>query len=290
VEITPVLRQRLDRLRLVAPGALTGGGIGDRRSTQLGEGIEFEEHREYQHGDDIRRIDPFLFARLGSPYVREYNVGQQMTVTILLDLSRSMAAGSPAKLDVARGLANGLAHIALAGGDAVQCGVWCNGELAWHERRSGAARIEEFQDWWAGFRARGDSDLLVAVRRARPELRRRGLTVLISDLWSGHTEEALIALGAADQSVVLAQVLSIEEVRPEGHDDTLRLIDMETGEELDVALGAAQLERYESLLEEWTETLRQRTLSLHGSFFRVLTNERAEDVFLRTLPAAGILR
>ena len=111
MQLSPALRQRLGRARLVAPGVLAAGGVGEWPSAQRGEGIEFEQHRPYQPGDDARRIDPNLYARWGAPFVREYNVGQQLTVTLLIDASRSMEPGAPAKLEIARSIATGLAFV-----------------------------------------------------------------------------------------------------------------------------------------------------------------------------------
>jgi uncharacterized protein (DUF58 family) len=289
--LSPALRQRLGRTHLVAPFTLASAGVGERRSAQRGEGIEFEQHRPYEVGDDARRIDPHLYARFGAPFVREYNVGQQLTVTLLIDASRSMALGRPTKLDTAFTLAAGLALVALTGSDAVQVGVWSGDRLSWRPRASGAARLDDIERWWRPFRPQGGSDLVAAVRRLRPELPRRGLTVLISDLWSDGAQLALDVLATAEQSLLAIQLLAHEEAHPQAYgSDTRRFVDVETGDEVDVALGPHQLERYAALLADWTEPLRQRTLAARGAFVRVTTDQSAEDVFLRSLPAAGVLR
>jgi uncharacterized protein (DUF58 family) len=291
VQLSPVLRQRLGRIRLVATHVVASGGVGERRSAQRGEGIEFEQHRPFQAGDDARRIDPHLYARLGVPFVREYNVGQQLTVTILVDASRSMALGAPPKLEVARALATGLAYVALSSSDAVQTGVWCDDRLGWRPRSSGAARIDELERWWASFAPRGGSDLLAAARRVRHDLPRRGLTIVISDLWSDDAAAAIDVLGSSGQSLVVIQVLSAEEADPRRHvGDALRMIDVETGDEVEVTLGPSQLARYDELLATWTQAVRQRAIVARGTFARVTNDQSVEDVFLRTLPASGVLR
>ncbi len=291
MELSPALRQRLGRARLIAPGSLASGGVGERRSSQRGEGIEFEEHRPYQPGDDARRIDPHLYARFGTPFVREYNVAQQLTVTLLIDASRSMAPGTPAKLDVARTLATGLAFVALSGSDAVQTGVWSGDRLSWRSRLSGSGRLEDLQRWWAEFTPRGRSDLATAVRHARPNLPRKAMTILISDLWSDDAAQAVDTLAAAEQSVLVVQVLAAEEVHPDRYaGGALRMIDVESGDEIDVALGPAQIDRYRALLGEWTDGIRQRVAAARGRLVRVENDASAEQVFLRTLPAAGVMR
>ena len=91
----------------------------DEHITLLGD----EDHRPYQFGDDLRRVDPHLFARFGEAFVRQYNVTQRLNVTLLLDASRSMASGVPSKMRMAARIAQGLAFVALAGSDLVQVGV-----------------------------------------------------------------------------------------------------------------------------------------------------------------------
>jgi uncharacterized protein (DUF58 family) len=265
--------------------------VGERRSSQRGEGIEFEEHRRYQSGDDMRRIDPHLYARFGAPFVREYNVGRQLTVTILLDASRSMAAGAPAKFDVARDIATGLALVALTSLDAVQSGVWCNDRLEWRPRSSGRARLDDLERWWATFTPNGSSDVLAAVRRLEPELPRRGLAVVISDLWSESARSAIDALAAAEQSVLVIQTLAAEELDPARYGlDAITMIDSESGEEVDVTLSPDRLTRYSQLLDGWTEVHRQRSLASRGSLARVTNEQTIDDVFLRVLPAIGVVR
>lgn len=291
MQLSPALRQRLGRARLLVPGVRATGGIGDRASAQRGEGITFEEHRPYQPGDDARRIDPNLYARWGTAFVREYNVGQQLTVTIVIDASHSMAVGAPSKFAVARALATGLSFVALAGSDAVQSAVWCGDRMAWQPRRSGSARLGDLERWWATFTPMGKSDLTSVVRRVRPELPKNGLTILISDLWSDAAGAAIDALAAANQSVVAIQVLAAEEVHPERYvAGSLRLMDAESGDEVEIALGDVEIDRYRALLGEWTDELKQRASSANGRFLRVTTEDVADHVFLRVLPALGVLR
>lgn len=291
MNLAPSLRQRLTRAKLLAPGIPATHGIGERPSKQRGDGIEFEEHRLFRSGDDARRIDPHVYARTGVPHVREYNVGRQLTVTLLLDGSRSMAFGAPSKYDVARTVATGLAFVGLAGADAVQTGVWCRDRLHWRPRCSGLHRAEELDRWWGGFEPSGGSDLGKAIRRLRPELPSRGLAVVIGDLWMTEVAEAVESLSAAGQGVVVVQVLSPEEVHPErvGR-GSVRMLDAEDGPDVAVDLDDAAFDRYRSLLGAWTDDLRRRVAAGAGRFARVTTDATAEDVFLRTLPAAGILR
>lgn len=290
-DLGPRLRQRLARARLLPGDAVARGGVGERRSRSKGEGIEFEEHRPYQVGDDFRRLDPQLYARLGEPYVRQYNVTQQLPVTLLLDASRSMAHGTPDKMAFARSVTAGLAYIALAGSDAIQVGVLSGGRVAWRGRQSGLGRIDELLPWLAQWPGAGTTDLGHMVASVRDRLPARGLAIVVSDWWSASALDAVDTLAAAGQSVVAVQVLAPDEVDPERiASGALRLVDVETDEEVELTLGEAQRERYRRLLAEYTDQLRERVHAARGRFVRLTSDLDPDEVFLRLLPRAGVLR
>jgi len=83
------------RLKIVSSRLVTSIFAGEYRSAFRGRGIEFEEVREYQPGDDIRNIDWNVTARAGRPFVKQYVEEREMTVMILLDLSSSLDCASP---------------------------------------------------------------------------------------------------------------------------------------------------------------------------------------------------
>jgi uncharacterized protein (DUF58 family) len=63
---------------------------GDYRAVFRGQGIEFDEVRRYERGDDVRSIDWNVSARFGTPYVKMYREEREMTVCVILDTSASM--------------------------------------------------------------------------------------------------------------------------------------------------------------------------------------------------------
>ena len=63
---------------------------GDRRSTKRGSSVEFADYRNYTPGDDLRRLDWNIYARLDRPFIKLFEEEEDLSVTILLDGSRSM--------------------------------------------------------------------------------------------------------------------------------------------------------------------------------------------------------
>jgi len=68
--------------------------VGPYTSPQRGPGFDFDEHQPYRHGDDVRRIDWNVTARMGAPFVRHTHAERELNVMIAIDVSRSMELGA----------------------------------------------------------------------------------------------------------------------------------------------------------------------------------------------------
>ena len=94
---------------------------GQYHSIFKGQGMEFEEVREYAPGDEIRSIDWNVTARMGYPYIKKFKEEREMTVMLLVDVSASHNFGSSAQLkkDIAAEIAAVLAFSAIQNNDQV---------------------------------------------------------------------------------------------------------------------------------------------------------------------------
>ncbi|MDR1099515.1 MAG: DUF58 domain-containing protein, partial [Treponema sp.] len=87
------LLRKITALPLIASSLADDLLAGDFRSVFKGRGIEFDEVRHYERGDDVRSIDWNASARFGAPFVKMYREERELTVLIVLDTSASMFAG-----------------------------------------------------------------------------------------------------------------------------------------------------------------------------------------------------
>src|SRR3954452_599583 len=94
--------KKLEYLSLVSKRVFRGQILAQRRTMQMGGGIEFADHREYTPGDDFRYLDWNVFARHDELLLKRFQEEEDLHVYIFLDLSRSMNFGQPAKFDYAR--------------------------------------------------------------------------------------------------------------------------------------------------------------------------------------------
>ena len=115
----PLPAEALRALQIEVGRRLQGLLAGDYRSSQYGEGVELAQVRPYVPGDDVRKIEWNVTARMGEPHVR-VNLAERVLVTwLLLDTSPSMqfGTGDRRKADVADGVAIAVGHVATRRGN-----------------------------------------------------------------------------------------------------------------------------------------------------------------------------
>ncbi|MDX1681808.1 MAG: DUF58 domain-containing protein, partial [Phycisphaeraceae bacterium] len=111
--LDPDFMRRLDRLDVISRKILRGRLQGERRSKKKGQSVEFADYRNYVAGDDLRFIDWNLYARLDKLFLRLFMEEEDLSVSILLDVTRSMDYGDPLKLQYGRQVAAALGYIGL---------------------------------------------------------------------------------------------------------------------------------------------------------------------------------
>ena len=287
---TPDFLPKLEALALATRQSLAGSSVGPRRSPTLGMSVEFSDFRNYTPGDDYRRIDWNAYARLERLFLRLYRAEENLTVSLLLDTSRSLAWGQPPKFDLARQVAGALAYVALVNGDRVGVAALGDDLLARLPPVSDRAQVWRVWDFLEQLQTLGGTGLGKALSSVAARYTRRpGLSVLVSDmLTDSDWRSGLRALRASRQEVVLLQVLAPEEINPEimGH---WQLVDDEDGSSLEVTLTARTLEEYRDRLSAYT---REVASFCHGhgiSFVQLPSNLSIEDAVLRLLRRARIV-
>src|SRR3954452_2245918 len=248
------LRQ-LERLGVLMKQPARGGLKGGRRSVKRGQSVEFADYRDYSLGDDLRKLDWNVYARLERLFVKLFVEEEDVTITFLLDASPSMAYGRPEKLQFAKRAAAALGYIGLASEDRVVVAS-LSGRVA---RRQVALRGSG-----RGFRllaslsaihpADGVTDLAAAARHAAAMLSGRGVVVLLSDLLDPAADRVIRELAAQGSELIVLHILSPDELDPQLECD-LRLVDSETGEGIDVTVFLATLDDYRARLAAWQDSL-----------------------------------
>lgn len=288
--LDPAFLQRLEALSLVSRRRVRGRQRGERRSLVRGRGIEFDDYRAYEPGDDYRYIDWNIASRLDRFFVKLFSEEEDLDVHLLVDTSRSMAAGTPSKLLLAKRLAAAIGYVGLVNLDRVEIGVFSSGPGPRLSRLRGRGRAFDLLRFLDGIRPEGATDLGLALRRTIEGSARRGLLVLISDMLDplGYEEGLLRARHQRLQTFVI-HVLAEEELAPRLGGE-LRLVDVETGRAVEVTVDADALRAYAAARDAYLEGL-QRFCFRHGiEYLRTASTVPADALVLRYLRQAGLVR
>jgi uncharacterized protein (DUF58 family) len=246
------LRQ-LERLLILMRSPVRGGLKGGRRSVKRGQSVEFADYRDYALGDDLRQLDWNVYARLERLFVKLFIEEEDVTVTLLVDASASMAAGRPAKLVFAKRAAAALGYIGLASEDRVTVSALAGRVARRRAAMRGSGRVFRLlSDLSAIQPADGPTDLVAAVRHAAAQLHGKGVVILLSDLLDPAADRVIRELAATGSELIVIHVLSPDELDPALEGD-LRLVDVETGEGIDVTVDLATLDAYQARLAAWKQ-------------------------------------
>ena len=287
--LEPEFLRKLEQLNLVSKKVFTGQLKGERRSSRRGTSVEFADYRNYTIGDDLRRIDWNTFARLEKLFLKLFVEEEDLHVYLLVDGSQSMAYGSPSKFDYARRVAAALGYIGLTNYDRVGATVFTD------RMRSHMSAVRGRQQVFPYFRfleespVGGTTSLAKSLKEYALRTRQPGLAILISDFFDPEWETGLKALLHRRFQVIAIHVLDRTEVRPDVLGD-LKLVDCETGEEREITVSPALLKDYQKAVDEFCGGI-QDTLRRYGAdYLQAITDQPFEDLILRYLRRAGVVR
>ena len=237
-------QRRLDVLALVSRRLASGRFRAERRTRKVGSGIEFADHRPYTPGDDFRSLDWNLYARSGRLQVKLFEEEEDLSVYLLLDASASMSFGSPPKLEYAKRLVAALAYISLANLDRVSVVTLADDLTGRLAPTRGKNRIFKVFDFLRGVEAAGVTDTAKGLKTFVAQHKRRGMAILVSDLYDpAGFEGAINTLRYHRFEPLVLQVFDPVEVDPPVHGD-VRLVDRETGRAREVTVTPRVLARY----------------------------------------------
>ncbi len=289
--LDPEFVRELEALRRRLEIRARSGGAGEHASRRRGGSAEFQEHRAYTAGDDLRRVDWLAFARTGQPVLKLFRAEEDAVLRLVVDASASLDFGDPPKIDVVRRLAAALGYVALAGSQRAQVLVAHPREGKDEHEGAGIARAGPARRGRAGLpglftdllasEPRGAVSLARAVDQSVLLAARPGLLCVLSDfLDAGPVTAALGRARAAGHDVALVHVVLRSEIEP-SYDGDYALEDAETGATLDVTMDAGALEAYALRFAGLVEELRAWSKRHGASYVRAVTDEPLEGAVRR---------
>jgi uncharacterized protein (DUF58 family) len=214
--LDPHVLGRIDNLELLSRAVVSGFINGLHRASVLGLSMDFAEHRAYMPGDDIRRIDWRLYARTDRYYIKEFEADTNANFVVALDVSSSMAyqGAGIRKIDYARYLAACLTYFVKNQRDRVGL-VTFDSDVVDYVPPS-AKHLEIILHTLNRVKAtKGRSGALgPPLLKAADRLRRKGMVVVISDLYESPDSilEAIKPLRGRGHDLMVFHILDPNEL------------------------------------------------------------------------------
>ena len=281
------LAKKIRYLQIYTSKAVNDVLAGEYESVFKGRGMEFDEVREYQPGDEVRSIDWNVTARMGHPYVKRFEEERELTVIFLVDLSASGAFGSAGKLknEVAAELCALLAFAAIKNNDKVGLIVFTDCIEMFVPPAKGVSHVLRLIRELLNFRPRqARTNIAEALDYLGRVITKRSVVFLVSDFLGSDFESQMRILGRR-HDLIAVSVGDPRELRLPNI-GLIELEDAETGDAVVIdTASAAVRRRYEALGSEQKGRLRDLFRSTGIDQIDILTNEdyvRKLVLFFRT--------
>jgi len=278
--LSPALRARIRLLELRTKRLAFGDVSGAYRSSFRGSGIEFEEVRPYQPGDDVRTIDWKVTARTGEPHVKTYTEERQLRLHLVADTSPSMdfGSGEASKREVVAEAVALMAGAAAQQRDLVGLDLFSEGRERHVRPEAGRSQVLRVLGALMAEPSKPSTGagLLATLEALERVLTRHGVLVVLSDfrgLDDAPWAEVAARLARRHDLLFVRVTDPFEEQLPDV--GWLAFDDPETGQRLDLDTSSAAVRRV------WAEAAAERC----AAFQAAATKSRAETVELSTAPA-----
>jgi len=280
METSDLLRSIIN-LPLFSRGLADEMLAGNFRSIFKGQGMEFDEARHYEPGDDIRSIDWNASARFAVPFVKMYREERELTIIVLLDVSPSMHRGSIAR----QGLSpyeQGLLSAALIAFSAEHTGQRVGAfffdkdiEKAFLPRKGRKSLMSiimsaiQYQNNVIPRKEKYGSDISCAITAAQRLLKKRALVVVISDFYSLNWEQEMTNL-CRKHDCIAVRISSPHDLPSPG---LITLEDPETGVKIEAPAGLNSFKESWATWHDERRTLWETQCKKCGAAFLELSTE-----------------
>jgi uncharacterized protein (DUF58 family) len=251
--------QHLTRFSFVPRRRVGGPYSGRHPSPQRGQSVEFRDYRQYLPGDDASQVDWKVYGRSDKLYVRLFEHETQLSVTLLVDASGSMAYGDRPhgrKYDHACRLAAAIALVIIQAQDRVGFALARDGLLDYQRPSAALAQLARIVDADEHQQPRDTGQLAGALERLPGQLQRGEIVVVFSDLWEDLDElfRSVARIQHVGAEMILFHVLHPDELELPVWGD-LVLFDSETTARLRVNVDEVRAD-YRQRLDRHLESIR----------------------------------
>lgn len=283
------LFEKIRRIEIKTSRLVTDVFAGQYHSVFKGQGIEFDEVREYNIGDDIRAIDWNVTARTGKPHIKKFVEERELTVMLLVDGSSSCQFGSKESLksQIAAELSALLALSAIRNNDKVGLIIFTDEIELYMPPKKGSKYALRVLREALYFEPKGHrTDINHALEYLNRVQKRKTIAFLVSDFFSGHADDEIklqktFAITNKKHDLIAVTLNDPREIKLEDA-GIISLIDNESGERFYIDSSDKQArEVYHQLNLKRVES-RERLFRRSGmDFINIWTDQSYSDALIK---------
>jgi len=282
-------QRKLDYLAIVSRRVFAGRLRAERRTKKSGSGVEFADHRDYVAGDDFRYLDWNVYQRFGRLLVRLYEEEDDLSIYLVIDSSSSMGFPSKRKFRYAQRLAAALAYVGLANLDRITIVATTDRVEERMPTARGKARIFKVLQFLRGLEPSGTTDLGDAMKTFVAQHKRRGLVIVLSDLYDPHGfEKGINVLRYNKFEPFVLHVVDDADSRLKLSGD-VRIYDCETGDEREVTVTPKVLSQYRAAYQGYLAEIKKFCTERQVPYVPADVNIPFDDLVLRVLRRGGFV-
>jgi uncharacterized protein (DUF58 family) len=280
--ISEILK-KVQRVQIVANRTVNDLMAGQYKSVFRGRGMEFDEVREYQPGDDIRTIDWNVTARAGTPFIKRFCEERELTVMLLVDVSASgvFGSGTQSKMDLTVEVAATLMFSALKNNDKVGLITFCDKAIDYFPPRKGKSNLLKLiRHLIAAQPVPRETNLAAALDYLNRVQKRRAVVFLMSDFLAPSARHTLTVANRRHDLIAV----TVADPREQSLADVgfVTLADAETGEIIELDTRQPQVRAlFEAHSAERAEELSGTLKKAGVDRLAILTGEDYQKSFLR---------
>ncbi|WP_129597393.1 DUF58 domain-containing protein [Anaerophilus nitritogenes] len=273
------LLKSLEHFKIIPRKKIIKGGKGNYRGAGLGNSLDFYGHKEYNYGEDLKKIDWKAYGRTQKLYTKSFEEEKQMDVNIILDDSLSMDFGEPNKWEMAKYIALGLGYMTLKQNDFLNFYTINSTLEEIMKKRKGKEHFYELTQKIKDIHPKGDTHFENILNMNHFS---SGITFFISDFFTKELDKIIDFLTIQNQEVILFHVLSQQEINPL-YGQELKLIDVETKESRKIEMNHQMKEIYKEKMKKFIGNIEKSCTSRNGRYVLSQTNDNIIHIFQKGL-------
>lgn len=273
---------QLDRYSLPIRNRVTAVHSGSHLSTRKGSGLDLVDHRKYNPGDSLKRIDWNLYARTEKLYIRRFEEDKNLNMVILLDASSSMLfpENNPNKFEYASTVAIGISYIVMRYNDQYMIATFAE-DVDYTKTLKGREEFLRTIDNLSQISVNGKTKLADCADSIYPRIKSKSMVFIISDFLDDPDSIRYAVNRLCRHEIVLIHLYEETEINlPETVDGTVKFIDSETNEEFSISVGQTFRKEYAAEFGKHMAELDKITYDFKIPYFKINIDNQPIDAIL----------